>query len=121
MPLLQMHDCLDCSVTSREQGELVARLGCEAVTLAVPMRVDLKFGRNWGDATHSWDELPAAPINVTKSHSEAPAAKSPSAPSIVPSAALNGTKVRTKKPAVKPAKPPAAKRAIVRPAAPPLR
>ena len=45
VPLLQMHDALDCSVTSPEQAELVARLGCDAVKLAVPMRVDLKFGR----------------------------------------------------------------------------
>ena len=57
VPLLQMHDCLDCSVSSREQAELVARLGCEAVQLEVPMRVDLKFGRSWGDAKHTWDEL----------------------------------------------------------------
>jgi DNA polymerase I-like protein with 3'-5' exonuclease and polymerase domains len=56
-PLLQMHDCLDCSVSSREQAELVARLGCEAVQLDVPMRVDLKFGRSWGDAVHTWDQL----------------------------------------------------------------
>jgi DNA polymerase-1 len=58
VPLLQMHDCLDCSVSSLEQAELVARLGCEAVKLEVPMRVDLKFGRNWGDAKHTWQELP---------------------------------------------------------------
>jgi DNA polymerase I-like protein with 3'-5' exonuclease and polymerase domains len=57
VPLLQMHDCLDCSVSSREQAELVARLGCEAVQLDVPMRVDLKYGRNWGDAVHTWDQL----------------------------------------------------------------
>jgi len=57
VPLLQLHDSLDCSVSSREQGELVARLGCEAVKLTVPMRVDLKFGRSWGDATHTWEEL----------------------------------------------------------------
>ena len=57
VPLLQMHDCLDCSVTSRAQGELIARLGCEAVQLDVPMKVDLKFGNSWGDATHEWDEL----------------------------------------------------------------
>ena len=61
MPLLQMHDALDCSVATREQGELVARLGCEAVSLKVPMRVDLKFGRSWGDATHSWEELHGEP------------------------------------------------------------
>jgi AAA domain/DNA polymerase family A len=57
VPLLQMHDALDCSVTTREQGELIARLGCEVVALEVPMRVDLKFGKSWGDATHGWDEL----------------------------------------------------------------
>jgi DNA polymerase I-like protein with 3'-5' exonuclease and polymerase domains len=57
VPLLQMHDCLDCSVSSREQAELIARLGEEAVQLDVPMRVDLKFGRNWGDAKHTWDQL----------------------------------------------------------------
>jgi DNA polymerase I-like protein with 3'-5' exonuclease and polymerase domains len=57
VPLLQMHDALECSVSSREQAELVARLGEEAVQLAVPMRVDLKFGRSWGDAKHAWEEL----------------------------------------------------------------
>ena len=50
IPLLQMHDALECSVTSREQGEMIARLGEEAVKLNVPMKVDLKFGRTWGDA-----------------------------------------------------------------------
>ncbi len=64
VPLLQMHDCLDCSVRTREQAELVAQLGCDAVSLEVPMRVDLKFGRSWGDASHSWEELTgdSAPI-----------------------------------------------------------
>jgi DNA polymerase family A/CHC2 zinc finger len=57
VPLLQMHDSLDCSVTSPEQAERVAQLGREAVTLGVPIRVDLKFGANWGDAKHSWEEL----------------------------------------------------------------
>jgi DNA polymerase I-like protein with 3'-5' exonuclease and polymerase domains len=56
-PMLQMHDCLDCSVATREQAEIVARLCSEVVQLKVPMRVDLKFGRNWGDAKHSWEEI----------------------------------------------------------------
>jgi len=60
VPLLQMHDALDCSVSCPEQAELVARLGCEAVTLEVPMKVDLAYGRNWGDAKHTWEELHAA-------------------------------------------------------------
>ena len=57
VPLLQMHDALDCSVASPELAERVAQLGREAVTLEVPMQVDLKFGRSWGDAKHSWEEL----------------------------------------------------------------
>jgi DNA polymerase-1 len=61
VPLLQMHDCLDCSVSTREQAELVARLGEEAVQLDVPMRVDLKYGRTWGDANHTWAGLYGEP------------------------------------------------------------
>ena len=57
VPLLQMHDCLDLSVASPEQAERVAQLGREAVTLEVPIQVDLKFGKNWGDAVHTWAEL----------------------------------------------------------------
>jgi DNA polymerase I-like protein with 3'-5' exonuclease and polymerase domains len=57
VPLLQMHDSLDCSVATREQAEIVARLCVEAVQLKVPMRCDLRFGRSWGDAKHAWDEL----------------------------------------------------------------
>ena len=60
VPMLQMHDALDTSVTSREQGELIARLGEEAVKLEVPMRVDVKYGRSWGDAKHTWEELHGA-------------------------------------------------------------
>jgi DNA polymerase I-like protein with 3'-5' exonuclease and polymerase domains/RecA-family ATPase len=56
-PILQMHDCLDLSVASPEQAERVAQMAREVVKLEVPVEVDLKFGRNWGDATHSWAEL----------------------------------------------------------------
>jgi DNA polymerase I len=73
VPLLQMHDCLDCSVSSREQAELVARLGCEAIQLDVPMLVDLKFGRTWGDAKHTWAELQSSAAAETKT---APATES---------------------------------------------
>jgi DNA polymerase-1 len=60
VPLLQMHDALDCSVESPELAERVAQLGREAVTLEVPMQVDLKFGRSWGDAKHTWEDAAAA-------------------------------------------------------------
>ena len=29
------------------------------------MRVDLKFGRSWGDAKHTWEELTAAALTPT--------------------------------------------------------
>ena len=35
-------------------------LACEAVKLEVPMRADIKYGRNWGDAKHKWEELTGA-------------------------------------------------------------
>jgi RecA-family ATPase/DNA polymerase I-like protein with 3'-5' exonuclease and polymerase domains len=60
VPLLQMHDCLDCSVALPEQAEQVAQLGREAVALGVPMQVDVKYGRNWGDAEHTWANLNGA-------------------------------------------------------------
>lgn len=61
VPLLQMHDCLDLSVSSPEIAERVAQLGREAVKLEVPIQVDLKYGHSWGDAEHSWNELRTAP------------------------------------------------------------
>ena len=77
IPLLQMHDGLELSVTTREQGERVARLACEAVKLEVPMRADIKYGRTWGDAKHGWAELhdgaqnaPAASILVNAVESD---------------------------------------------------
>jgi len=81
VPLLQMHDGLELSVTTRKQGELVARLACEAVKLEVPMCADIKYGRSWGDATHSWEELDgAAPEHTPAASPETakpPAATSP--------------------------------------------
>ena len=65
VPLLQMHDSLDLSVSSPEQAELVAQLGRDAVQLDVPMKVDLAFGRTWGDAKHSWDDRCGAPEKPT--------------------------------------------------------
>jgi hypothetical protein len=59
IPLLQMHDCLALSVTSPETAEIAARLGEEAIKLEVPMKVDVHFGRSWGDAKHTWEELHA--------------------------------------------------------------
>src|SRR5262245_58664989 len=59
VPLLQMHDSLDLSVASPDMAEMVARLGEDVVKLEVPMKVDVKYGRTWGDAKHTWAELHA--------------------------------------------------------------
>jgi len=59
VPLLQMHDSLDLSVSSPKQAEMVARLGEDVIKLEVPMKVDVKYGRTWGDAKHTWTELHA--------------------------------------------------------------
>ena len=48
---------------ARNRPSCVAQLACDAVVLQVPMRADIKFGRNWGDAQHtSWQDLRAAPV-----------------------------------------------------------
>ena len=57
---------------------MIARLGDEAVKLSVPMQVDLKFGRNWGDATHSWEELTGDASARTQAGSRAQTAPRPS-------------------------------------------
>jgi DNA polymerase I-like protein with 3'-5' exonuclease and polymerase domains len=98
VPLLQMHDALDLSVASPKVAETAARIGEEIIELEVPMRVDVNYGRSWGDAKHTWAELhgngtetavapPLAPTqaSIEIDHSaELPlAAAPPSAPSQV--------------------------------------
>jgi DNA polymerase I-like protein with 3'-5' exonuclease and polymerase domains len=89
IPLLQMHDCLDCSVSSRAQAELVARLGCEAVQLDVPMRVDLKYGRSWGDAKHTWAELQQSNTRSVRA-TESKQNRSPASSNSAAPAPING-------------------------------
>jgi DNA polymerase I-like protein with 3'-5' exonuclease and polymerase domains len=59
--MLQMHDCLDCSVSSKEEAEAIALLGEDAVRLTVPMLIDRNYGLSWGDANHTWEELKGLP------------------------------------------------------------
>jgi DNA polymerase I-like protein with 3'-5' exonuclease and polymerase domains len=75
IPLLQMHDSLELSVNSPADAELVARLGCSSVEFEVPMKVDVTYGRTWGDAEHTWSELHAE----TSRHVE-PVGEIPDAP-----------------------------------------
>jgi hypothetical protein len=46
----------------------VAELGADAVKLRVPMRVDIKYGRNWADATHKqYTDILAVTVSVSAS------------------------------------------------------
>jgi RecA-family ATPase len=78
-----MHDCLDCSVSSKDEAEAIARLGEEAVSLAVPMLIDRQYGRNWADAKHSWEEL----HSTESAEAEPPVAKPPIQPAPNPESA----------------------------------
>ena len=57
VPLLQMHDCSTVRCRRRRRRRAWPSWAAEVVALEVPMRVDVKFGRSWGGAKHSWEEL----------------------------------------------------------------
>lgn len=56
LPLLQMHDELDFSFGERAPALRAEEIMRDTVRLEVPVVVDAEFGRDWGDATHEWDE-----------------------------------------------------------------
>jgi DNA polymerase I-like protein with 3'-5' exonuclease and polymerase domains len=49
-PILQVHDELALSVTSREQAQAAAEIMANAVRLEVPSRCDVEIGPSWGEA-----------------------------------------------------------------------
>ena len=55
-PLLQMHDEMDRSVASKEEGDRTAEIMRDAVKISVPVMVDVKYGKNWATAKNSWDD-----------------------------------------------------------------
>jgi Mesyanzhinovviridae DNA polymerase len=56
LPLVQMHDELGFSVTTRRECEIAHRCMVEAIPLRVPVVVDMEIGRTWGDAKHTLEE-----------------------------------------------------------------
>lgn len=46
---LQVHDEVDLSIESREEGEAIAWIVANAVTASVPFKIDLEIGPNWGE------------------------------------------------------------------------
>jgi len=57
LPMIQIHDELAMSVSSREQGEKIMEVMQNCVSLAVPSVVDAELGPSWGEATKSLDEV----------------------------------------------------------------
>ena len=56
VPLLQMHDELDFSVSERRQGDEITQIMRDVVKLNVPMLVDAEYGGNWGKAKCMWED-----------------------------------------------------------------
>ena len=48
VPLIQVHDELDCSVKSEKQAKEVKEVMENCVELEVPSKVDIDFGESWG-------------------------------------------------------------------------
>ena len=50
VPLLQVHDELDCSVQNLQQAQKISAVMEKAVLLKVPNKCDIDIGRSWGEA-----------------------------------------------------------------------
>lgn len=51
VPMLQMHDDLNFSISSDQESERIGEIMRDAIPLLVPMKVDREHGRSWGEAT----------------------------------------------------------------------
>ncbi len=56
VPLLQMHDELDFSVSDEATGNRVGEIMRDVVKLEVPVKADLEYGPSWGRAEFSFTE-----------------------------------------------------------------
>jgi hypothetical protein len=67
VPMLQMHDELDISVSRRETADRVAEIMRDVVRLQIPVQCDVEFGKTWGLAAKNketghmatWEEATA--------------------------------------------------------------
>jgi len=48
VPLIQVHDELDCSVKNEKQGKKIKEIMENCVELVVPSKVDTEIGESWG-------------------------------------------------------------------------
>ena len=56
LPMIQIHDELALSISSKAQAEQVMGVMQNCVELRVPSVVDAELGPSWGEATKSLDE-----------------------------------------------------------------
>jgi len=58
VPLLQIHDELGFSLETQAQATRIQEIMVNAVQLTVPMKVDVEFGKSWGDSMTSktWEK-----------------------------------------------------------------
>lgn len=56
VPLLQMHDELDFSLTREKDGDRITQIMREVIKLNVPMQVDAEYGPTWGTASKVEDK-----------------------------------------------------------------
>jgi DNA polymerase I-like protein with 3'-5' exonuclease and polymerase domains len=50
IPLIQVHDELNCSVKDRKEGEKIKEIMETCVALEVPSKVEYKIDQSWGHA-----------------------------------------------------------------------
>jgi len=56
LPLIQMHDEIDFSLSSLSQAARVSEIMENIVPLRIPMKVDMQLGWNWGQASEELDD-----------------------------------------------------------------
>ena len=71
LPMIQVHDELDISVTSEKQCKEIQKIMEECVTLQVPSVVDVELGNSWGEAKQTLSDKPWT-RGLSSGHSEQP-------------------------------------------------
>ena len=56
LPMVQVHDELNVSITDDKQAEKVKKIMEEAVLLEIPNKVDYESGENWGSIDKEGEE-----------------------------------------------------------------
>ena len=58
LPMIQVHDELDFSVSSEKEAKEIKEIMETCVELRVPSLVDAEFGKNWGEAKQTFGDKP---------------------------------------------------------------